>query len=172
MPPSLVPIVEGYGEVEAVPILLRRLLESAKVYQVGVARPIRIPKTRLLKKGGIENAVRLARLHPACAGIIIILDADDDQDCPKRLAPILLKRARRTSPSIPVSVVLAKREYEAWFIGCIDSLRGQRGISDQATRPANPEEIRDAKTWLSRSMDKKYKETIDQAALSKGMDLN
>ena len=35
------PIVEGYGEVAAFPVLLRRLVEEAQVWTVSIGRPIR-----------------------------------------------------------------------------------------------------------------------------------
>ncbi len=35
------PIVEGHGEVEAAPVLLRRLLAEARCQHIGVGRPIR-----------------------------------------------------------------------------------------------------------------------------------
>ena len=35
------PIVEGHGEVEAAPVLLRRLLAEARCQSIGVGRPIR-----------------------------------------------------------------------------------------------------------------------------------
>jgi hypothetical protein len=174
MAPALVPIVEGHGDVQAVPLLLRRLLEQAQVSQIQVARPIRIPKTKLLKKGELERAVGLAKtINPNCAGILVILDADDDRDCPKHLAPRLLKWAQRAAAGTPASVVLAKREFEAWFLGSMESLRGERGISKDASPPPAPEEIRDAKGWLSKHMPAGniYKETVDQAALASLMDL-
>jgi hypothetical protein len=171
--PLLVPIVEGYGEVQAFPELLRQMLHQRQAFQFEIARPIRIPKTRLLKNGEIERAVKIARLNSNCSGILILLDADEDRDCPKRLAPTLLKRATRASGRIPVRVILAKREYESWFIGAIASLRGFRGIPDHATPPADPEEIRGAKEWISKLLPRgtAYKETIDQVAFSKRMDL-
>ncbi len=35
------PIVEGYGEVEAFPVLLRRFVEEAQAWTVNIGRPIR-----------------------------------------------------------------------------------------------------------------------------------
>jgi len=174
MASAIVPIVEGHGDVQAVPILLRRLLQQSQAFQIQVARPIRIPKTRLLKKDGIERAIKIAKLHESCAGILVLLDADEDRDCPKHLAPRLLKWAQRAAAGTPATVVLAKREFEAWFLGSMESLRGQRGISKDASPPPAPEEIRDAKGWLSKHMPPGtiYKETVDQAALSNLMDLD
>jgi len=38
------PIVEGYGEVEAFPVLLRRLRDEAGAYGVDIDTPIRQPR--------------------------------------------------------------------------------------------------------------------------------
>ena len=35
------PIVEGYGEVKAFPVLLRRLVEEAQAWTVNIGRSIR-----------------------------------------------------------------------------------------------------------------------------------
>lgn len=42
------PIVEGYGEVESVPVLLRRLLAEGRISGIGVGKPIRLPRNRLI----------------------------------------------------------------------------------------------------------------------------
>lgn len=38
---TIQPIVEGFGEVNAVPILLRRLMQEGQIYGFDVGRPIR-----------------------------------------------------------------------------------------------------------------------------------
>ncbi len=42
--PVLVPIVEGYSEVESIPVLLRRLLAEWGRYEVAVAKPVRVSR--------------------------------------------------------------------------------------------------------------------------------
>ena len=78
------PIVEGYGEVEAVPVLLRRLRDEAQTWEVRVSRSIRRKRSQLVQKAELEKAVRLALLQPDCSAILILFDADDD--CPADLA--------------------------------------------------------------------------------------
>ena len=75
------PIVEGHGEVEAAPVLLRRLLAEADCQNVGVGRPIRRTQSQLRSKEGIQAGVRLALLQPECAAVVILFDGEDD--CPK-----------------------------------------------------------------------------------------
>lgn len=55
------PIVEGHGEVPAVPILLRKLAGLMEIPFVQVGSPIRRPKSALLKEGELKRAVTLAR---------------------------------------------------------------------------------------------------------------
>lgn len=43
--------------------------------------------------------------------------------------------------NLTVSVVIAKKEYEAWFLAAAKSLAGQRGLSDQLDPPLDPESI-------------------------------
>ena len=54
---KLIAIVEGHGDVQAVPVLLRRVLyEKLQIYDIEVAPPIRISKNKLLKQGELERA--------------------------------------------------------------------------------------------------------------------
>jgi hypothetical protein len=100
---------------------------------------------------------------------MLLMDADDD--CPARLGPTLLERCRSVT-QLPISVVLATRELEAWFLGAKESLRGARGITTDATAPENPENIRGAKERLNENMQRRrYIAVDDQPALSHTMDL-
>ncbi len=64
-------------------------------------------------------------------------------------------------------VVLAKAEYEAWFLATAGSIAGRRGIRADATPPSDPEAIQDAKGWLrDRMRPRRYRATLDQAALT------
>jgi hypothetical protein len=162
------PVVEGHGEVAAVPVLVRRLIEAGGISTAGleVGRPIRRNRSHLVQEGSLREAVRLARLQPGCRGILILLDADDD--CPAELGPRLQGWAEQEAREIPCAVVLAHREYEAWFLASLDSLRGQRGIRADAAAEAAPEAIRGAKERLARYLEggAPYFETSDQPALT------
>jgi hypothetical protein len=100
-----------------------------------------------------------------------VLDADDD--CPAELGPQLLDRAREARPDKRVAVVLANREFEAWYLAAAPSLAGQHGFRDPFPRPDNPERPRDCKGLLTRARTAghPYKETVDQAALASTFDL-
>ena len=104
--------------------------------------------------------------------ILVLLDSDDD--CPADLGPRLLARAQCLSPDLRILVVLAKREFEAWFLASAESLRGRRGLRGDLVSPAYPEEVQGAKEWLSERMtgNQHYVETLDQPALVAGLDLD
>jgi hypothetical protein len=74
---------------------------------------------------------------------------------------------------VPVSVVLANREFEAWFIAAAESLAGQHGFRADLDAPADAERIRGAKEWLRehRADRRPYKPTVDQAPLASAFDL-
>lgn len=165
-------VVEGHGEVEAVPHLVHRIAADLG-HAVHIPRPIRVKRDRFLKPGELERAVELAARQAGTDGsILILLDADDD--CPAELAPQLLERAQQTRPDRRILTVLAKSEYESWFLAAAESIAGARGVADSVTSPPDVESIRDAKGWLSARMPpgRSYRPTLDQAALSARFDLN
>jgi hypothetical protein len=164
-------IVEGHGEIEAVPEIIRRI---AKLVDPNIALkihpPFRVPRNRLVKPGELERSVELAARRAGRNGaILIVLDVDDD--CPAALGPELLARAQKARSDIPIRVVLAKREFEAWFLASAESLRGRRGLAPDLEAPSDPEAIRGAKEWLTDRKDQRYRETLDQSAFAAVFDL-
>ena len=172
--PVIIAIVEGVGEVRAVPILIRRIAGAIVPSAAPqVPKPIRVNRDRLLKENVLERYVDLAaRQSGPNGGILILLDADDD--CPRDKAPEILRRATTARNDRRIGVVLACREYEAWFLASADSLAGHRDLGSDTTAPANPEVIRDAKGWLTDRMaaGRAYQETRDQPAFSTLFDLD
>ncbi|HAH07456.1 MAG TPA: hypothetical protein DCM05_13205 [Elusimicrobia bacterium] len=168
---KIYPIVEGHGEVRAVPVLLRRLLAEAQCFGVEVGRPILRTQAQFRSKVEVEKAVRLALFHPDCAAVVILFDGEDD--CPKDVADKARAWARGAAGQIPCDVVVAYREYETWLLSAVESLHGECGISNVATAPDNPESRRDAKGALEEFMPvrRAYSETLDQPAMSAVFDM-
>lgn len=75
------PIVEGDGEIQAVPVLLRRLQSVAECYGFEVARPIKRNRSEFANELAVRRFVQLALRTPDCAGILIVFDSDDDPAC-------------------------------------------------------------------------------------------
>lgn len=172
--PLVVPIVEGHGEVEALPLLIRRLFEK---YRPGVF-PMVNPPSRV-KTGSFVNdhdyfnkyvALAAAKAAQGNGTVLILLDCEDD--CPGTPGPCLLADAQVVRADIKCMVILAYREYETWFLAAADSLRGCAGLSDKLTAPPNPESIRGAKEWLGRQMPVCYDPIIHQAKFTANFNLD
>lgn len=169
-------IVEGDGEVAALPVLLRRLAQwrGAAGY-VDVLPPIRVYKDRFLKRPEeFSRHLKLAAAKCGDAGwVLILFDADDD--CPAEKGAAVLRAAQTIIPYRRVAVVLANREYEAWFMAAATSLNGIRGFQcHEKDALINPEIPRNAKGWMQERMPAGagYGETTDQPAFSARFDLD
>jgi len=154
-----------------VPVLLRRLAYEMHQFNVDIKKPIRLPKQKLLKAGELERALDLAvqKCEGPC-GVLVLLDADED--CPRDIAELVLNRSSTARPNVNVHAVVAKTEYEAWFLGAVESLLPEnRGL------PANfelqqAENVQGAKEKLAEILDIFYSETVDQPAFSSKFDLS
>lgn len=169
------PIVEGHGEVEAVPLLLRRIwTELLGGEYVRVLPPIRIPRSKLIDFEQLAKAVELAnlKLKDAASGdrplILVLFDADEDAAC--TLGPTLLEQIRLARPDLDVAVVLPVAEFETWFVAAAESLSDYLTVSNEAI-PLDPEAAGVKKAWLQRNFRGKYTETIEQPALTAKFDL-
>ena len=165
------PVVEGHGEVQALPVLLRRLRDEANAWEVEIERPIRRARSKLASEFGVMQAVEIARRQYGCEAILILFDGD--RDCPAELGPKVQGWAAAAAGELPCEVVLAHREYEAWFLAAITSLRTHDLVRDDAAPHTDPEGPRGAKAHLQRRMavGRAYLETKHQAALSASFSL-
>lgn len=174
------PIVEGHGEVACLRPLLQRLwIEVVRGEHLEVLRPIRQPRDRLVRDPEeLRRAVELAALKLAASGgpaatpslVLVLLDAEEDPVC--ELAPELLNRCRASRPDLDVACVLAKREYETWFVAAAASLGSFLNLSPGSTLPNDPETTGQGKGWIEeRFRGAKYTETLDQPAMTAAFDL-
>jgi Domain of unknown function (DUF4276) len=104
--------------------------------------------------------------------ILVLFDADDD--CPKDLADKLTAQCRAAHRDVSVSIVVANREYEAWFLAAANSLATCGRLRAQTIAPSDPESIRGAKEWLKTRMGTgiTYSQTRHQPAFSEVMELS
>jgi len=164
-------VVEGFGETAAFPALLGRVLRASSITDIELLPPVRKHRSELLSHDGLEKVVKWLRIYKGADGaIIILLDANSDLPC--LVAPERKDWCEGPAAGVPVSYVMAKSEFETWFLGAIESLRGTRGIRGDAESPLEPESIRDAKLALTHLMEKSrvYSPTADQEYLAARFD--
>jgi hypothetical protein len=174
--PKIVPLVEGYGEVDAVPLLLRRGLEHLQRWDFEIARPRNAHGCgNLTKPNGLEKFMLLCLKEPDCSAIFVLMDID--AGCATNLAHHFSHRIRLMVPPVPVVIVFARREYESWFLASISTLAGKNigvrlGLPADCVAPGDPESIANPKAWLTERMPqgRAYKETEDQAPMTHSMD--
>lgn len=81
---NIVVIVEGDGEREAFPFLIRRLLQERQCWNISVSKPVINTHGigNITKENGLERFLKLAIRRPSCDAILILMDTDID--CAKR----------------------------------------------------------------------------------------
>jgi hypothetical protein len=102
-------IVEGDGEKQALPVLVRRIVaEFDPSLSPRVFTAVSWPKSRLVKRDHLSRALDVAvRGLRAPGAVLIVVDADDH--CPAELGPGLLRWAQAAHSNVLTSVVVANR---------------------------------------------------------------
>lgn len=169
---TLASIVEGRGEMNAVPVLLGRIArELDETVPLSVLHPIRVDSTSFLhKKNTLEETVELAAdqiraSRGRVGGIVIVYDFEDG--CPAQAGPHYFERIRQAAGDVPCVFTLAYRENETWFIHAAVSLRGYGGLPMDLLPDPEPEKHRDAKGWFSERMPRPYAPTLDQEPMTR-----
>ncbi len=178
------PIIEGHGETDAVGVLLRRIAAELLGITIEVVKPFRLPRGKLLpgRPGARRlNPHELSRaLDTACISLkystpnarrlaLLLCDADEDLAC--ELAPQVLSVAGKVRSDLDLICVMARREYETWFIAASESLERYLLLRPgDALVAADPEAY--GEKWISdRFRGPSYQKTVDQAKLTAAMDL-
>jgi hypothetical protein len=173
---NVAPIVEGHGEQRsAIRTLISRVwLEIAGGEYVNVLRPIRQPRSQLMKQAGLLRAIDLADLKlrelPKGDNSLVLVLFDADQDLPCVLAPALLKMIRSERRHLDISVVLPNPEFETWFAAAAKSLGDYFDLSLVEPAP-DADAAGQRKGAVRRWMHGHYGETVDQPRLTAAMDL-
>ena len=140
----ILPVVEGDGDLAAVPELVRRVLQDRGQHDVQICRAHKrgeLPKVL----GRFDDYFRTAVLEGA--PILWVLDYDCATcDDPARDLKLLKQRAKAIGPKAAVEFVFMVKEFETLFLADHETTR--RVFSDIPSGhlfPSNPELVRDAK---------------------------
>ena len=106
-------LVEGHGELGAVDNLISRLSEDLGLRRVW-SPAIRWKNLHLAR--GVEQGANFVRTKPDTEALLILRDEDDK--CPKELAPAITEWVRGLRLPFPSAVVLFRPEYEVLFLPC------------------------------------------------------
>ncbi len=161
-------LVEGHGEVEAAQNLVIRLS-----LDIGLNLPWTMPRRWLnlhqweaKTAGGIKAGAELIRSKPDAAALLILRDEDDG--CPRKLAPETASRLRTLLLPFPVAYVLLHPEYEVLFLPCVEAMGFPKWDRDSW------EARRGIKEWLSAQLPRgrSYKPTVDQLPMTRQISFN
>lgn len=161
----IAPIVEGETEELCFEPLLQHIwnkLPTPTMEALRVAKPTRCNRSAIAKPSHreLEEKMQYAldKLLPRLRepgvdrGLVLVL-IDADEDCPARLAPQLLSRAKKVRSDVDVDCVVAKRKLENWFTASAESLSGAEGLPLNLRAPYDPES-RGGDAWLTQQMKK------------------
>lgn len=186
----LVLFVEGDGDADAAPKLVKKILTAQNAWDVVSLdeNTFRVGEfNRLLKNEYREwkRKIEACLKRPNVGGVLLLLDGDvqkvgAESFCAANVAKSLATAAKAAGGGVKcsVAVVFARQEFESWLIAGVGSLAGKRlpdGRSIDANAQAPDGDLeegpRDAKGWLGGVIEGGYKPTRDQAALTNLVDL-
>lgn len=186
----IVLFVEGEGEADAVPRLIKRLLTEQDAWDVVALDPdpFRVGQVQKLLKDDCHKWngwLRASLKRGNIGGVLLLLDGDvptigSELFCAAEAAKLLADKAKiaGAGSTFSVAIVFARQEYESWFIAGFESIAGRqlpdgRKISPAVTVPTEniEESPRDAKGWLSKVIAGGYKPTRDQSAITDMIDI-
>lgn len=177
MTATIICVVEGQGEREAVPRLVNRMLKQLRRDRRLAADPERVLCAKNgdriaapfdeARELGVEWYVRrAAREKPA--GILVVVDAEER--CVERgidastYTRELRDRAAPYAGAVPMAVAVPHHEFEAWYLADFHSLRARGRLRSEAHFPRwrEPERLSDCKGVLEDIIGFPYRPTIHQ----------
>ncbi|MFZ4814068.1 MAG: DUF4276 family protein [Phototrophicaceae bacterium] len=165
-------LVEGAGDADAFPLLVRRILhEQFSRYELQVKAWSTNGRDNLFKD--IHRYLELLRRAPDCAGVIIATDLEKATDCPVEIAYILSEQAKILRLPFPVAVVIVVCEYESWFLYNLSAIAERYPSLTATTYTGDPALKCNAKEWIEDHLPKgtKYRETEHQVSMTAKIDL-
>ncbi len=187
MPIRICPVVEGFGEIEAVPILLGKIRDHLGYTDREVQFPGLINAEG---ESGISNPANLEGVirridnkfkNGKIEGVIIIVDTEGY--CGKDKAVAITNELRAINPLYPVVVICPVRMFEAWLLASMESISDSKlnknaRVKQNSFYRGNPELEPDPKTWITSRLErnnsdasKKYSEVKHQHHLTKRLDV-
>lgn len=182
----IVLFVEGESDANSLPKLIKKLLNEQNAWNVVTLddHPFRVGEVGKLVKDGFREWQRFlsaSAKRPNVGGVLLVLDGDVKKVggtvfCAATIAKSLAEEAKKAGGSVlfSVAVVFARQEFESWLIAGIESIAGKqlsdgRKIAVDAKAPVGnlEDNPRDAKGWLGAVIEGGYKESRDQEALTK-----
>lgn len=173
--PSFAAIVEGFGEVAALPPLVGRVGSAFGVASYVSQPPIRVKGLpQLLKPGELERWILLAQTRNGTDATLIVLDVDEK--CPLNLRNQFEARIDSMGNKVikPVFLCFIKSEFESWFLADVSTL--SQSLPDYGWSTSddvqNYQEIRGAKERLAKIIGNvNYKETRDQEVMARNINV-
>ncbi len=151
----LATMVEGHAEVDALPLLVRRLHPG-----LIVPKPVRVKRQKVLQHDELLRTATFAesniRQGGGSGGILLLLDADSD--CAATIGPDLQRRLSESFSHRMVRCVFAVREFESWL------------VAGDPTADEAADETRGGKGWLKHQLGM-YSPTADQPRLTAALDV-
>lgn len=172
-------IVESFGDVEAVPRLVREVAALHGIHDMlPASNPMKARNFAVLQRE-LERWVERAWLKEDADSALVVIDCDDV--CPLEVAydfTVRLDRMTARPDAKPVGVVLAYREFETLFLACLPPITARypdlgwnaAGVAEWADKDV--EVCRGAKEKLTGMMKKGriYKETEHQVRFVGALD--
>jgi hypothetical protein len=165
---KLVCLGEGVSDCDSLPTLVLRVAAHFEMVAPIVLEPIRFKRDRLRKHGELNRLLGLARAKLRGQGaILILLDAEED-GCPAKIGPDILRDAREICSDLPLAVVVAKPMFETWIVAGAEGLIEEHEIHPGPVPPAPEDNPKNPKRWLSERIRRSdgYAETADLQRLT------
>src|SRR5260370_24951029 len=180
-PRRIILFVEGEGDRDAAPILVKKLLDEIAAWShvyLDDAPFVVGHVAGLTKDNGKEwlRFLKAAQKKRNLGAILLLLDGEDEsirneKFCAGKFATRLADWARSVGAGtfFSVACVFARQEFESWVIACAEELAGKplpdgrEGIAAGTKPPESDLEQspRNAKGWLGKRLPRGYKESVD-----------